>query len=526
MEFIKNHFYPGKLLHAGDFIREQEYGNSKLEFLNRKFHGYGIIEGLQLFSDREGAVCLKAGSAIDGWGRLIVVPETVKLDRKNIEGTTAGEFVLGIHYAEKAVGKERNLLKRDEEYQAARIAETFALKAHLREELQELQKARASLTLTEERLLYEDGAIRLSLRVPKLVPSDSIFRISIQVCSLTGERTEVKWSGICKLQGASFLETGQNTKLLAGSETMLSGMFCRDWQLCTEEARQLPILIELENLEISLDNAIVKAENTQFYVQTTTEYGDAVQRSLWDNEEAGKQELALSEGGWEEWVPLALLRQEGNSQEDCVSLQILDDKKVRPLAVRPEQERLIRQVREESGIVDIGWRGLLKQLCPPPSEGRPPYRPEKHSPYQPEGHLPRRPEERPPYPPGHRSANLCIHQGVAVISVPRNYRRKQVLLSEEIKHGFPKRKVLIFCGRLYEEHNAFFWEKIQDRHFIISGQDDLFEDQNRSGWYIENQAVRQDIEAGSFRIAVTLRRGRNRKGDREVAVSWMAVQSG
>lgn len=46
--FLKSAYYTGKLLHATDLIREQNYGNSKLEFLNRKFYGWGIIEGCDM----------------------------------------------------------------------------------------------------------------------------------------------------------------------------------------------------------------------------------------------------------------------------------------------------------------------------------------------------------------------------------------------------------------------------------------------------------------------------------------------
>ncbi len=72
--FVKSSYYPGKLLHASDFIREQEYGNRKLEFINRKFHGWGIIEGLEIRIGKDGSLHLMQGSAIDPCGRIIVVP--------------------------------------------------------------------------------------------------------------------------------------------------------------------------------------------------------------------------------------------------------------------------------------------------------------------------------------------------------------------------------------------------------------------------------------------------------------------
>lgn len=496
--FIKNNFYPGKLLHASDFIREQEYGNNKLEFLNRKFHGYGIIEGLQVIAGSEGEIFLKPGSAIDGRGRLIVVPETVKLEEKEIADLTAGEFVLGIQYAEKEVGRERCFLEKEEVYQAAGIEETFALRAYTGEDLRSLQEACFPGALTEEKLIYEDERIRLSVRVPRIVPSDSVFRISLQIYPLTRERTEVKWHGICKLQGAVFLISGQNTERMDGAETVISGIYYRDWQLCTEEARRFPIIIELEQLKISSESGdSVSVENVRFCIKPTMEYGKDVQKYLDNMEERETEKDSIAAGQRsEEWIPLARLRMDENEGENQSAFHILKGKEVQPLAVRPDKEKLLRRIQEESGIVDIRWRGLLKRMSPAPPE--PP---------------------EPPQPPRFR-------QGVAVISVPENYRKGQVLLSEEIFHGFSEKSVFVYCGRMHEGRNYEFWEKNRNKHFIISGQEALFDEAGRGGWYIEKQAVRQDIEAGSFRIAITLRKGRRRKRDREVAVSWLAVASG
>lgn len=527
---IKNNFYPGKLLHASDFIREQEYGNDKLEFLNRKFHGYGIIDGLQVVAGSEEEILLRAGSAIDGRGRLIIMPETIKLNAKEIAGISGGEFVLGIQYAEKAVGRERSFLEKEEVYQAAGIEETFSLRAYTAQDWQALHRYRTMAALTEEKILYEDGRIRLSVCTPRIVPSDSVFRLSLQICSLTGERTEVKWRGICKLQGAGFLLSGRSLEVLEGEEIIVSGTYGRDWQLCTEEARRLPIIIELEQLEISSEHSgSARLENVQLCVEPTADYSEAIQKYLCDMEESGIREDGAAAGRrTEEWVPLALLRQDGNAGEGQPSLHILKDKEVRQLAVRPDRERLFRRLQEESGIVDIRWRGLLKRMYPTP-EPVPPGQHRFPEPVQPgQHHLPE-PVQLPlpeSVPSPETPLALCFRQGIAIISVPRRYRRGQVLLSEEISHGLSGKGVLIYCGRMYEERNYEFWEKSRNKHFIISGQEALFEEKGQGGWYIEGQAVRQNIEAGSFRIAVTLRKGQRRKRDREVAVSWLAVTSG
>lgn len=504
--FIKNNFYPGKLLHAGDFIREQEYGNSKLEFLNRKFHGYGIIEGLQAVEGGGGKLLLTAGSAIDGLGRLIVVPENVTLEPEELSAAAAGEAVLGIRYAEKPVGRERSFLEKEETYQAAGIEETFALKTYTVQEWQALQGRDIPLSLAEERVLWEDGRFRLCICAPKLVPADSVFRISVQLRSLTGERAEVKWRSICRLQGAVFLSSGQSTELLEGEESIVAGICCREWQLCTEEARRFPIIVELERPEIlSEHSGSVKTGNVQLAIETAADYGGAVRRHLDAVKESGvRADSGTAVQETETWVPLALLRRDVNAEDGRVSLHLLKDRELRQPVAGAAGERLLQRLQEENGIVDIRWRGLLRQLHP---DG-------EHPP-----HFPENPPE--PVPPP-----ICFRRGIAVISVPRRYRRGQVLFSEEIFHGFQEKGVLVCCGRVYEDSGCKFWEKEQKKHCVVSGDEALFDGTDQGGWYIEKQAVRQNVEAGSFRIAVTLRKGRKRYRDREVAVSWTAVADG
>lgn len=106
--FVKNRYYPGKLLHASDFVREQEYGNAKLEFLNRKFHGWGIIQGLEVRAGEGNTLCVTAGSALDHRGRLIVVPEDIVTGADKPEGLTGGtthDYILGIRYDERPMDR-------------------------------------------------------------------------------------------------------------------------------------------------------------------------------------------------------------------------------------------------------------------------------------------------------------------------------------------------------------------------------------------------------------------------------------
>lgn len=59
---------------------------------------------------------------------------------------------------------------------------------------------------------------------------------------------------------------------------------------------------------------------------------------------------------------------------------------------------------------------------------------------------------------------------------------------------------------------------------MIQGDEGLFPEQ-KGGWEIEKQALRQNVAEGTFQIALTLSKGKRRNRIREVAVSWIAVRS-
>lgn len=502
--FIKNRYYPGKLLHAGDFVREQEYGNAKLEFLNRKIHGWGIIQGLEVRAGEGNTLCVTAGSAIDHRGRLIAVPEDVVTDLKKLEGSEKSEgltggiphdFILGVRYDEKPVDREHSLLSEKETVEVARIAESYALKAYSVDEWERL-KGVEEASLTEERVLYEDMKVRLSLRIPKIVPTDSIFRVCIQARAIAGESVSIGWRCTAKLQGAFFLTSGRSLQMMEEQQTVISGSLYQEWQICTEEYRKQTIAMELSRLEIFRQGMEpVAAEACQNYIDTAVFYEDAVRERLQSRREGFDGE---------DWVPLARIRY-GGAGQGSVHV-IADELGLRRRVVQSKETEFIRRRTEESGIIDIRWRGLLKNLHPV----RPP-------------EMPKAPPVITPEP---TSESRCeqVHRGVAVIHIPKHYRKGDTLFSEEISHGFPGEEVFLWLERLYEEPSYAYWEKNSTRHAAIHGADDLFADGWYSGWEIRKQALRQEIEAGTFQIALILSRGRRRKRSREVAVSWTAVR--
>jgi hypothetical protein len=78
----RNRYYYGKLMDVRHFTMEQRYVLSKEWLYNRAVLGPGVVCGLGVehFSTSAGnGLVVRAGLAIDGWGREIVVPEDISL---------------------------------------------------------------------------------------------------------------------------------------------------------------------------------------------------------------------------------------------------------------------------------------------------------------------------------------------------------------------------------------------------------------------------------------------------------------
>lgn len=555
--FVKNHYYPGKLLCASDFLREQEYGNGKLEFINRKFHGCGIVEGLEVRPGEDGILYISEGSAIDLRGRILIVPRETAVNVRRLEGlpaTPGQDFILGIRYAERTSEEEASYLEPGKPYRGAKIEEAFALRAYTWDEWRNLRIYDGGVKpLTEERLLYQDENVSLVVMTPRAVPSDSIFKCRIQARVRHGENASIGWQCTARLQGAFFAESGKHVRQLEGEETVFSGSVMREWEICTEENRRLPVTLELMHLKVRSGDSDIKEPGTfQLQIGTASSYEDIVRKYQGQRENAEcekaahgqivhnepecgeKAAEALADEGLTreaDWIPLAYIKASGSGANDGYAVS--GDQDVRFMAFCPVREQAYRLEAERNGIVDIRWRGLLKALLPQPSF--PPYEPQPSPPLPQPG-----PDPLPlPVQPGlsreqvqelareqiEEKREQCIRRGIAVIPVPRHYRRGRTLFSEEIAHGFPGEEVFLWCGRVLEGKNYAYWSRDKMRYFVLNGAEGLFPDSGDSGWKIDKQAVKQNVEEGTFQIALTLSKGRRRGRDREVAISWIAVKT-
>src|SRR5215208_210900 len=86
----RNRYFYGKLMTVRDFLREQEYFNSKRWLVNRLLFGSGIVCGLEVAAVGGGpadaaVVEIQPGVAFDLKGREITVSEGARVDLAKLD---------------------------------------------------------------------------------------------------------------------------------------------------------------------------------------------------------------------------------------------------------------------------------------------------------------------------------------------------------------------------------------------------------------------------------------------------------
>ncbi len=74
-------YFAGKVLTEDDLRQEQEYSRDR-ERAHNRLHGSGVVSGLEVEATKpsSGKVVVRPGSAIDAYGREIVLTEAVEVD--------------------------------------------------------------------------------------------------------------------------------------------------------------------------------------------------------------------------------------------------------------------------------------------------------------------------------------------------------------------------------------------------------------------------------------------------------------
>src|SRR5687768_1936841 len=96
------HYFSGKLLTAADFQQEQEYQLDRSRRNNRFLHGWGIVSGLDVYTEDETTVVVSPGFALDCAGNELVLalPEKISLS------SLTGKHYLTICYVETPVAEQ------------------------------------------------------------------------------------------------------------------------------------------------------------------------------------------------------------------------------------------------------------------------------------------------------------------------------------------------------------------------------------------------------------------------------------
>ncbi|MGI5400290.1 hypothetical protein ACQEVG_12700 [Streptomyces sp. CA-135486] len=76
----RNRFFPRKLMEVGHWQAEQDYHRLARELTTRLGLGSGVLCGLEPELTDTGTVVIGAGVAVDGKGRLVIVPQDVEID--------------------------------------------------------------------------------------------------------------------------------------------------------------------------------------------------------------------------------------------------------------------------------------------------------------------------------------------------------------------------------------------------------------------------------------------------------------
>jgi hypothetical protein len=131
MGTVRPNYFSGKLLSAEDLKLEQDYFLEKIRLHNRCLHGYGVVCGLGI-AVGEGAspiVEVKPGCAIDGYGNLIEVAETV--EARLSPGLKQNAYYILLRYKECFTDEVPTLLEPSQRGSKAtqpnRIKETFEI---------------------------------------------------------------------------------------------------------------------------------------------------------------------------------------------------------------------------------------------------------------------------------------------------------------------------------------------------------------------------------------------------------------
>jgi hypothetical protein len=123
-------YFAGRVLSAEDLADEQEYLLERLRRHNRRLHGWGVVDGLEIGVEDGAEICISPGCAIDACGNDIVVERELRVPTP-APGARSHEIAVRLIHAERPVDPVP--APWPDGVQPSRVAESVALRLGGRE---------------------------------------------------------------------------------------------------------------------------------------------------------------------------------------------------------------------------------------------------------------------------------------------------------------------------------------------------------------------------------------------------------
>ena len=121
-------YFNGQFLEEDDFTDEQAYHLNRRRFHNQHLHTSGIIDGLKVEREDSKKIRVKAGMALDSWGREIILNDDIIKDIKDITPSD-GLICVWIEYCEVKIKNQddadANTATRVEEKPIVNVGSSF-----------------------------------------------------------------------------------------------------------------------------------------------------------------------------------------------------------------------------------------------------------------------------------------------------------------------------------------------------------------------------------------------------------------
>lgn len=264
LPFVRNRYFTGKSLTAGDFEIEQLYGNNKRRFVNTLMYGESVVCGLSTFALDDHSILIESGLAVDGMGREIVIPETTVRKISSISGyndISTSKVSLGIKYKEETMSPVYTTQdeKSEKEIEKNHVIESYDL--FLVDS--ELTKFKRTDKLYCTQTMYEDKHYQVEIEIPESICTDKEVKLIVRYIKKSNE--EVEFGYETNLQLAAFItEEGQH-ELLVNNKVNLKSC---------GEIEEFTYWLQIDSYELCETNIINKKNSSYVHFKETKKLVD------------------------------------------------------------------------------------------------------------------------------------------------------------------------------------------------------------------------------------------------------------